>query len=467
MGITSRLAEFVANTTFDDLPDDVVARSKEMMLNACAVGIAGSRTHEGQLALEYARRMGGEPQCTILGTPGRFSAANAALVNGTMVHALDYDEVILRRANHPSNVVLPTALAVGELTRCSGRDLVAAFALGCEVSTKVGAAGDFDSVIPALNRNGWHIESVGGTVAAAALSAKLLGLDADAMEIALGIAVSQACGVQVNYGTSTKSLHCGLAASHGIMAAMLAESGFSAARGAIEDINGFFGCFRRDVDVDEEEFMARLGRPFDVIDPGVGLKLYPCGSALHTAIDVMLLLADEHSLTADNVREIHVSWPPRAGNRLTGFAHPRTGLEAKFSMNYCIAVALVHGPPRLHHFTDEAVHDPAVVSVLDRIEVRTDEVATIEVPRPCTIRVVLADGREVSHRGVYASGHPGHPLTERQLNDKFRTCADNVLDDAVAEKVISNFRAIEDLADVTDLVGQLGGPRPADVTSVH
>ena len=194
MGLTGRLAEFIVNTSVADLPQNVVEKSKQMMLNAAAAGLAGSVQKEGQIITRYVQQMGGRPDCTVIGTGLRSSPVNAALANGTMVHVLDYEEAILRRGNHPSNVMFPTVMALGQQKSLPGGEVVAAFAVGCEVSTKLGAAGDLDSMRPAMGRHGWFQTSVAGSIGAAAAAGKLLGLDQEQMENALGVAVSQAAG---------------------------------------------------------------------------------------------------------------------------------------------------------------------------------------------------------------------------------------------------------------------------------
>ena len=453
MGLTSRLAAFVVNTSFSDIPGDVIEQSKEMMLNAAAVGLAGSREKEGQIITEYVQQIGGEPQCTIMATGIRSSPVNAALVNGTMVHVLDYEESILRRNNHPSNVLFPVVLPLGEQMALPGREVVTAFAIGCEVSTKIGAAGDLDVVQSAMFRHGWFQTSVAGVIGAAAAAGKLLRLNQEQMEGALGIAVSQASGVSLVFGASTKSFQCGQAAMNGIMSAMLAQKGFTAAPNAIEGSGGFFGCYRRDTNVDEDELIHRLGNLYDVIDPGVALKLYPCGSATHTSIDAILYLIEEHKVIPEQVQTVRVAIPP---HMVMPFTRPETGLQGKFSLNYCMAVCLVHGQPQIHHFTDDEVNNPQLRALLDRVVVETTELSTIEISRPSTVTIDFTDGRQVSHRVRHPKGHPANPLTREELDAKFLYCGNGVLAPERIQSAIDQLRGMENLPDVTPLASILG-----------
>ena len=454
MGLTSRLAAFAVGRSFSDIPAQAIGNCKQMMLNAAAVGLAGSAEKEGQIIAEYVQQVGGSTHCTVIGTAIRTSPVNAALANGTMVHVLDYDEAILRRANHPSNSIYPTVMALGEQLAATGKEALAAFTIGCEVSTKIGIVGDLDKLQPPISSLGWHLEGVAGTIGSTAAAGKLLKLGQEQMENALAIAVSEASGIKSNFGTSTKSLHCGRAAMNGIMAAMLAQKGFTGAKDAIEGPKGFLDCFRRDRNVDEDDFIRQLGNPFDVVDPGMALKLYPCGSATHTAIDAALRLRSEHKINPKEVRSVRVAIPPHMA---MPFPRPETGLQGKFSVHYCVATALVHGQPRIHHFTDAAVRDPEVVAMLDKTTVETTEKATKEVSRPSTVALTLAGGQEIACRIEHPKGHPSDPLTAQELEDKFLYCSRDILPPERRECVIAQFRRLEELSNVQPLFSALGG----------
>lgn len=458
VGITGRLAAFAVNTSFADIPWNVINKSKEMMINAAAVGLAGASEREGQIIAQYVQQLGGIPVCTLIGAGIRSSPVNAALANGVMVHLLDYDEATLRRVNHPSSVIFPTVMALGEQMALPGKDVVAAFAIGCEVSTKIGAAGDLDELLPRMRGLGWQVTSVAGIIGAAAAAGKLVGLSLDQMENALGIAVAQASGVHANQGTPTKPFQCGHAAMGGVMAAMLAQKGFTAARDAIEDIYGFFGCYRRDPEVNEDEFIRCLGNPYDMIEPGVCFKLYPLASASHACVDAVLQLAEEYKITPEQVRSVRVAITPQMSlSRLTKYQSPETGVQGKFSYNYCTAVALMHGRPLIHHFTDEAVKDPHVWALLDKVSVERTEQATREVSRPVTVTISLTNGHEVRCRVEHAKGHPANPLTAQELEDKFRYCSSNILSPAAVTSAIDQFWRLEELADVRPLFSTIGG----------
>jgi 2-methylcitrate dehydratase PrpD len=463
-GITSRLAAFVVRTDFDALPPEVVERSKEQMLNAAGIGLAGLAELEGQVITQFVQDRAGTPTCTVLGAPFRSTPEYAALANGTLVHALDFDENVERRANHPSNEMFPTVMAVGEQVGASGPDVIAAFALGCEVSTKIGAAGDLDEQFPSITRHGWNPQPVAGVFGATAAAAKLLGLTQEQLENAFGLAASQASGLLVNTnGTSSKPLQAGIAAMKGILCATLAGRGMTGARDGIEAERGYLDAIRRDRDIDADEFIGRLGNPYDVIDPGVRLKVYPCGSYTHVSLEAMLRLIEEHGVQADDVAAIEVAVPPRWGMTGAAIQHPETGTRAKFSMAYVMAVALVYGPPRIEHFTNEAIRDPKLVRLLDRVTVVTTEKPTERATRPSTVTVTLTDGRILSHRAEFAKGHRHNPVTQADMDAKFEACVRGRLPADLVRPTITAFRTLDALADVRPLFASLGGQGQAAV----
>jgi 2-methylcitrate dehydratase PrpD len=455
MGLTDRLTSFVLDTTIDSMPERVVQSSRDMILNGLAVAIAARTTPEAHALYRFAEAMGGEATCTIVGAPFTSSPMNAALVNGVLVHVLDFDEVVLRRANHPTNVLLPTVMAMGEFVGASGRAVLEAFAIGCEVSTKLGAIGDLDEIETTLDHNGWHVEGVAGAIGAAAAAGKLLGLDATKLGHALGMAVSEASGVQANFGTSTKSLHCGLAAMHGVLAGILARDGLTANPNAIEAKGGFLTAYRHNTAVDVDEFIGRLGNPFDVIDPGLGLKFYPCGSALHTAIDLTVELTRANNLVPSDVESIHVSWPGLPKDKLAGFSTPSTGLEAKFSLPYVVAVAVAFGAPTLEHFTDAAVTDPIVRGLMPLVTNSTNEKATRDASRPATVTIRLTDGRELRAHADHAKGHPDNPMSPAELDSKFNSCSRDYYSSAERVFLIQSVRDLDQFDDCTDLFSLL------------
>jgi 2-methylcitrate dehydratase PrpD len=501
MGITTALAQWVCVTAFQDLPAPVVDVSKAMMLNAAAVALAGAAQPESRAITQLLQEMRGNGKCTVIGMGVRTSPVYAALANGAMVRLLDFDDEITPRSVHPSSVVFPVVMALGEMNGCPGKDVLTAFALGCEVASKVSAllgegltpalgntttapllveAVPWAGGIPANPRadTPWHPDGVAGVIGAAAAAGRLLGLSQEQLEQALGLAAGQAGGIIANQATPGEAFQCGRAAMNGLMAAFLAHRGFGGARHAIEAPGGLLDCYRRGdfrrarvpagmVEAvlgltassnprDEAAFIAGLGDPYDVVRPGVTLKVYPCHSASHTAIDATLQLLQQYRISSAQVAAARVSVTPAALQSLP-FARPRTGGEARLSLGYAVAAALLHGQPLLESFTDAAVQDPRVREMLDRITVAADETPTPAIPRPSTVTLSLADGRNIRHRVEYARGQPELPLEPREVDAKFLYCTRYILPPDHIEGAIGQFRDLENVADITGLASILGG----------
>lgn len=460
MGITSRLAGFVVDTSFSDIPGDVIEKSKDMMLNVASAGLAASGQREVDIITQYVEDMGGKPVSTIMGRGVRSSPLYAALANGFMMDLPDYDGAVRRRNNSAARKIGPAVMAVGECMALSGKEVLLAFTLGCEVSTKLGAAGDLDDPIqPRMARYGWNVGTVAGVVGAAAAVGKLLGLGQEPMESALGIAVSQASGLNRNIGTAVTSFEGGQAAMKGIMAAMLAQRGLAGAQNDIEADEGFFGCYRRDTRetmVDEDEFFHTLANPYDVIFPGMLLKFYPCSSDNGTPVEATLRVVKEHQITPEQVQSVHVAV---IQPHTVMYTRPETGQQAQKSVQYCAAVALVHGPPQLHHFTDKAVQDPdpRVRAVMSKVTWEATEQSTLEVPNPSTVTITLTNGEQVSYRAKYEKGHPGNPLTPQELDTKFAACARDKLSPDQIKGAIDQFHHLDELPNVAPLVSIMGG----------
>jgi 2-methylcitrate dehydratase PrpD len=340
----------------------------------------------------------------------------------------------------------------------SGQDVLTAFALGCQVAGRVSAllgldAGEAGGV-------SWHPDGVAGTIAAAAAAGRLLGLEQEQLEQALGLAAGQAGGITANLATPGEAFQCGRAAMNGLMAAFLAQQGVGGARNAIEAPGGLLDCYRRGkpylAGVDDAAFAAGLGSTCEVVRPGVTLKAFPCHSASHTAIEATRQLRQQYRISAKQVAAAQVSVTPGALQSLP-FARPRTGGEARLSLGYAVAAALVHGQPLLESFTDAATQDPAVREMLERITVTAGETPTPAIPRPSTVSLTLTDGRKVQHRVEFARGQPELPLEAREVDAKFLYCSRYILPPDHIEGAIGQFRDLENVADITGLASILGG----------
>ena len=455
MNISERLARFVAET--EGVPQEAIAQAKRAVLDTLGVALAGSREESARAVAAWVREQGGRAEATVLGQGLRAPAPDAALANGVAGHALDFDDVSVPMRGHPSVPLLPAVLAVGEKAGSSGRDLLTAFVLGFEVETRLGRA-----IGEAHYALGWHATSTLGTVGAAAACARLLGLDAGRTRMALGIAASLAGGLQQNFGTMTKPLHAGWAARNGVVAAELAARGFTADPLALEGESGQTparrGGFLRAMSGGAEVDLAPLatpGEPFEITSSGIGVKRYPCCYAVHRSLDAVLDLRARRGIDAGSVAAVKVEVSRGTLLPLRG-EPPVTGLQGKFSLEYCLAAALIDGGVGLSSFTDEAVRRPAVRALMAKVEATEGaEAGSFPIGGYAEVRIVLHDGTEHDVRVDTPRGDPSRPLSWDELAGKFRECAGAVLSAETTERIVSLVERLEDLPDVQGLTEAL------------
>ena len=455
-GIFGEIAQFIVqNTSLGDLPAEVPACSKDMLINAAAVGLAGASQPEGIAVTRFVQEMRGNGKCTIIGMGLRTSPVYATLANATMVRLLDFDDEIAERKCHPGSFIFPVVMALGEMNGNSGPDVLIAFSLGCEVVSKL--SGD-----PAGAGSHFHRrQGTAGALGAAAAAASLLGMDQAQTEATLSLAGGEGTlttALDPSHGAadlanSGAALQHGRAAMNGLMAALLARAGFAGPADASASPQGSSPSSGR---MDENALISRLGRPYDVIQPGVTLKLYPCRLACHTAIDAALQLLQQYRLDPQQVESVRVNVTPAAFKDLP-FSDPKNLWEARASLEYVVASALLYGPPLLDQFTDAAVWDTRVRDMMDRITVEASEPTTSLIPNPSMVAVTLTGGRQLQHRAEFARGHPALPMDPEELDAKFLYCSRYILPPDHIERAIQQFRDLENIADVTGLASILGG----------
>lgn len=451
MNATKRMAQFIAGTSLDDIPDKVIQAAKEAILDTLGVMMAGATEPVSRLVTDYVRDLGGKPNATIIGSGFRTSPSLAALANGTMAHALDYDDQNWALHGHASAVVLPAALATSEALGTSGRKLLEAYIVGFEVASMLGRGMNMRHYY-----NGWHATGTLGTMGAAATVAKLLKLSVSQVQAALGCAASQAAALRANFGTMTKPLHAGLAAEHGVRAGELVARGLTARSDILENPLGFCQAFCGDGGYDLEIIVENLGRPFVFEFPGNNLKPYPCCISAHAAVDALRELRAQYGLTPSQLERIECGLLDVAVRNLD-YSRPTTALEGKFSAEYCLARVLFDGDLRLSHFTDEAVNSPEIQAWLSRIQVRVDS-ALAWIPgttRPATVMVYTTDGRRLAYRTDKARGTPAWPMTREEVLFKFRDCGSRILPPAALKSIQELVESIEALPDVRRLTNEL------------
>lgn len=431
-GVTREIAEFVVGAVWDSLPEDVVDEAINHVLDSWGVMLAGSVERCSSIVRRVSvPQTGGS---SVVGG-GRSSPAAAALANGVAGHALDYDDTQLSTSaeavygllTHPSVPTLAAVSAVGEDRGISGPDLITAFVLGVEVACRVA-----DAINPRHYQDGFHSTGTAGTIGAAVGASSALGLPADQVVSAIGIAASMAAGLRENFGTMTKPLNSGRAAQNGVTAAQLAQGGFTASPVALEGGRGFFhaagGGFRF------QRITGVLGRPFFLVSPGISVKPYPSGSLSHPAQDLVLDLIREKDLRAEDIAEVVVGTNSNVPNALIHH-RPTTGLQGKFSMEYCVATGVVRRRAGIKDFTDEAVLDPAIQEFLPKVSMVVDpDLEALGYQHVRTkLRVRTTAGQSFDREAEWARGYPQKPLTPDQLSAKFLDCAAVVLPEGQAK----------------------------------
>jgi 2-methylcitrate dehydratase PrpD len=459
MGATEKVAQFIVDTTFSHIPPAAVDVAKSAIVDGLGVAIAGSQTDIGRIVARWAKEMGGGPAAGIIGGGFKTSLPIAARANGTMAHALDYDDVT-KNTGHPTPPLLPVLLALGETQRASGRELLEAYAVGFELESKLG-----NSMTRQHYAHGWHSTSIFGTMGAAAAASKLLKLDVWHTRMALGIAASEAAGIRQNFGTMTKPYHAGLSAANGIIAATLAREGFTSAPDILEGEFGFLRVFGMPGEYDDRKISETLGHPWNLVANGVGLKPYPCCRNAHRPLDAMLALVHAHQFTPEQVERIECEISAHVTKVMT-YPEAHTGLEGKFCLPYCLAVAVCDRRVGIRQFADTRVRDSQVQGVSSRVQILHPYEKTeweTDGLLPCIVRVHLKDGRALEESAGAPRGDPDNPLSWEQIADKYRDCARELLAEADVEHtldLVHRLEALPSLAEVMEILTFKGTTLP-------
>lgn len=435
--ITRPLARFVVHSKFDDIPASARHEARRSLVNWIGCALGGSRHEAVARALAALAPFSGPPQASILGRRERLDCPHAALVNGMSAHVLDFDDTHLRTLLHPSVPVASALLALAERRLVGGAEFLHAFIVGVDVECRIANA-----IYPVHNVN-WYITGTAGVFGAAAAAGRVLGLDEQQMAWAFGIAATQAAGLREMAGTMCKSLVHGRAAQNGMTAALLAARDFTSSGRAIEAPRGFSQVLAPDRDL--QTITAGLGRTYEITLNTY--KPYACGVVCHAVINGCLDLRDSHPLRPEQVAAISLRVHPLA-LKLTGIKVPQGGLESKWSIYHSAAIAVCDGAAGEHQYTDGRVHDPTVKQVRERVSVTAD--ATLREDE-AHVAITLTDGRILERHVEHAIGSAENPMSDRDLEFKFRGLAEGVLPSSRAEALIEKCWVLEDLVDVSEL----------------
>jgi len=459
-GTTKAVVDFITNASFDRMPPRAVTEAKRCLIDGFAVVLAGATVRGSGIVREYIKAAGAQSGSTILG-PERITAtaAHAALANGASGHAMDYDDTQLSTTpdrvfgllTHPTVPVLAATLAVGERLNVSGRTFLETFLIGFEVECKVAEA-----IKPNHYLRGFHSTGTIGTFGAVASAARLLKLSRSQISHALGIAASMSSGIRVNFGSMTKPLHAGRAAENGVTAAELASRGFTAGDEPLDGDWGFFQVLGGGADV--PRIVPALGKPFSIVDPGVSVKPYPCGSLGHPTMDAMLKLVTEHEVKPAQIARVRV----RAGSNILNplrYKTAKTELEAKFCLPFMMSAIALRRRAGIREFTDEFVASAPVQAMMAKVDTSFDpqiEARGFDKMRSI-VEVDLVDGRKLSQASDERyRGGPEKPFTRAELHEKFTDCASLVLSGDGIKRALDAIESVDRLASVRELVAALG-----------
>lgn len=455
--VSAAYADWAA--TAQDFPAAAITRARHGFIDIVACMIPGAADPAATIFRSASRAWGLGP-CTVVGSPVTRPAPLAALANGIAAHALDFDDNLDPAKAHVTAVVAPALFALGELRVKSGRDLLDAYIVGVEITTRVG-----QGLNPFHRNRGWHATSTVGAIGAAAASGRLIGLDPRRMQHALNMATSFAGGFMSQFGSMTKPLHAGKAAEAGVVCALLAEAGMTAGAETLDGPNGMArlmvgpdldelrrGDFAREHGQSLRFETSTLGRPLAILEHGLKVKRYPTCASTHRAIDGLLDLRARYGFTAADVARIDVFAPVTHFNNLM-YTDPTSPAEAKFSMEFCVALALVTGGVGLGDFSSTAIDRPDVRAAMPRV-IRYP-VDKMESEFPTRVEVVLKTGTIRSISVAAPKGRTDNPLSEGDLWQKLNLCCRGMMDDGRAAQIERALRNLAGDAPVAELMAEL------------
>ena len=452
MTLALELAQRINALSFNDLPVEAIHWAKVGILDTVGVTLAGA-SEEATRIVEGTTRGSSGPSL-VFGGNRRVGALEAALVNGVASHALDFDDCNNTLGGHPSAPVLPALFALADEAGASGRDFIAAYVAGFETECKLAMGVHFYHYT-----KGWHPTATLGVFGSAAACAKILKLSEEKTATALAIAASLASGIKANFGTMTKPLHVGQCTRNGLFAALIARDGFTAGDRAFEHKQGFFNVFNGEGNYDAGKILPAWAKPLDIVKPGIAIKQYPCCGSTHSALDVMLGIVREHRPAADAIERIDV-WTHARRLEHTNRPDPKSNLDAKFSVQYCMARAILDRKIAIEHFESNAHNEPAVRKLLPRVLVAPYTTAQFPADNHfgAEVRIALKGGKVLSGKIDQPFGRTSeNALPASLLKEKFDNCAARALPAERVGPLYSAIQGFENLKDVREVSAIIAG----------
>ncbi len=483
MDLTEKLAHFVSKTSYSNIPEAAIQQAKAGILDWFFVSLAGQK-QENQAIKNFEAYIldeGGNKDSSIIGSKGKTTQSQAAMINGIIGHLLDYDETCPKVRSHLFAAIFPSLLATAESQGASGEKILESFVIGHEVSMRVGEA-----ITPGWIEAGWHGTSLFGIFGAAMGCAKLLKLNPEQIRIALGIAASMASGIATNFGYLTKPMHAGMAAERGLTAAQMARIGFTSNPNALDGAHGFYHAYNWGKRAQESVF-DRLGNPWGLETPGMSaIKLYPCCHGLCTNIEYGIRIHNKEDLKLDEIEDIEIhsqpktlcamlsrkyedtgediQWGYKGPPRQVRTVLPVTGAQAKFSKEYAFSRALRDGSVQLKDFTDQAVNEPEIRKWMSKIrlyhnsEMEEHSKQYPEHTAPHAERMIIRrkDGRVIQEEEIFILGMTRRPLTFADVEHKYVDCGQEAgLSGEKISRIISQTNKMEQVDSMSVFMGHI------------
>jgi 2-methylcitrate dehydratase PrpD len=439
MSETKTLASYIVSSRIEKIPDDVIHEAKRSILNWVGCAVGGSGEPAVETAIRALLPFSGKPEARLIARPERFDPLYAAVINGISGHVYEYDDTTPMNYIHPTPPVASALFAYASARATTGREFLHAFLMGFEAESRVGNA-----VYPAHYNAGWHITATAGVFGAAAAVGKLLDLSTQEMIWAMGLAATQASGIREMFGSMAKSFHAGHAARNGYLSAVLAKTGFTAGEHAIEGARGFAAVMASQYDL--SKVTAGLGEDFQIRYNTY--KPYPCGIVVQPTIDGCIELHREHHPAPESIKAVRVRVAPLVLD-LCNKRDITQGLDSKYSIYHAAALGLVRGKAGLQEFTDEAVNDPRIKRIRELVSAVADSSVTEDQSH---IEVELANGETMTRFVEESLGNIRRPLSDAQLEDKFRDQAVPKLGLAQVNKLIDLCWRLDELESANTVV---------------
>jgi 2-methylcitrate dehydratase PrpD len=439
MIIAEKLSEYILNTSYADIPDEVKRYTKLCLFDWLGVTLGALNEEIAPILIGFVEEMGGKSQATIIGKGIKTNVLFAALVNGSISHALDYDDTIAGSFIHPSVCLAPALMAIGEHLKVSGKEMITAFAIGFEIASRLGAAAGASHY-----GHGWHATSTMGRFGAAAGTAKLLNLRLAEIINTFGVAGTQIAGLRETFGTMCKPFNAGKAAMDGVLSAYLAKRGFDSSKKIFEGKYGIGRVFAPKADANK--LLDGIGTDYKIT--GVAFKRYASALATHSTIEAIKEIKAKEHLTAQDVHKIDIELGKLPLSVIDN-KEPKRVLESKFSIHHCAALAFIEGSAGHNMFTNKKLNDPKLVDFRKKVKTELNpNFSRFETK----IRIITIDGNRFERYIPEPKGSPENPMTFEEMKNKFKGLVYPILSREKAKQIFYKIKGLEDLVDISELI---------------